>query len=201
MIKTILRLDSSLFGKQGASTQLNDQLVTHLKSRHENVQVVHRDLADEHLPHFTANFVQALSKAPNDRSAEEAAHVALADQLIRELREADILVIGAPMYNFSVPSILKTWMDHVARAGDTFKYTSTGPVGLLSDTKVYINASRGGLHKDQTTDGVVPLLKSFFSLLGLNDITVIYAEGLNMGEENRGKAFAEARQIIDSVAA
>ncbi len=201
MVTTVLRLDSSLFGRQGASSQLNNQLIEHLKSQHENLHVIERDLAAEHLPHFTADFVQALGKAPDERTAEEAARVALADQLIRELREADFVVVGAPMYNFSIPSTLKTWMDYVARAGDTFKYTSTGPVGLLSDTRVYINASRGGQHKDQVTDNVVPLLTSFFHLLGLTDVTVIYAEGLNMGEENRSKAFADARQIINSVAA
>lgn len=197
----ILRLDSSIFSGGGASTQLNDQLVEHLQGQYGDTQVVRRDLASEPLPHFTVEYIQALGKAASERDSREAAQVALADELIRELREADILVVGAPMYNFTVPSTLKTWMDYVARAGDTFKYTSTGPEGLLKETKVYINASRGGMHKDQVTDGVVPLLNSFFALLGLTDVTVIYAEGLNMGTDNRDKALAKAQQTINTVAA
>lgn len=197
----ILRLDSSIFSGGGASTLLNDQLVEHLQTQYGDTRVVRRDLASEPLPHFTAEYIQALGKAAGERDPGEVAQVALADELIRELREADILVIGAPMYNFTVPSTLKTWMDYVARAGDTFKYTSTGPEGLLKETKVYINASRGGMHKDQVTDGVVPLLKSFFALLGLTDVTVIYAEGLNMGTDNRDKGLAKAQQTINTVAA
>lgn len=201
MATRLLRLDSSIFGAQGASTQLNDKLVADLRARHPDLEVVHRDLAAEPLPHFTVEFVQALGKAPTARTETEDAQVALANQLIQELRAADLLVIGAPMYNFTVPTTLKTWMDYVARAGDTFKYTASGAVGLLHDTRVYINTSRGGLHKDQATDGIVPLLTSFLALLGLTDVTVIYAEGLNLGEDSRSQSLAEAQRTIHALAA
>lgn len=197
----LLRLDSSIFGNAGASSQLNDQLVAYFSSRYPDLEVQHRDLAQQTLPHFSASFVGALGKSPEQRSQEEQAQVALADELIRELREADLLVIGAPMYNFTIPTTLKTWMDYVARAGETFKYTSSGPVGLLRDTRVYINTSRGGLHRDQTSDGIVPLLKNFFALLGLTDVTVIYAEGLNLGDGSREQALSEAGQSINNLAA
>jgi FMN-dependent NADH-azoreductase len=201
MTTKILRLDSSIFGAGGASTQLNEQLVESLRNRYGEVEVFHRDLAQNPLPHFTVDFVQALGKAPSERTPEENQQVALADQLIDELQQADVLVVGAPMYNFSIPSTLKTWMDYVARAGTTFQYTAAGPQGLLNGTRVFISASRGGQHKDQATDSVVPLLQNFFSLLGLADVAVIYAEGLNMGEDTRARALAEAAQAINSVAA
>lgn len=196
MTTRVLRLDSSIFGNGGASTQLNDQLIASLRERLGELQITHRDLAHNPLPHFDAAFVQALGKAPAERSAEEAAQVALADQLIKEFRDADILVIGAPMYNFTVPTTLKTWMDFVARAGDTFKYTEKGPVGLVGEKKIYINTSRGGLHKGQPSDGVVPLLQSFFAMLSLTDVTVIYAEGLTLGGDSRSKGLAEAERAI-----
>lgn len=196
MSTKVLRLDSSIFGSGGASTQLNEQVIETLKSRHGDVEVVHRDLARKPLPHFTVEFIQALGKAPEERTAEEAAQVALADQLIKELREADILVIGAPMYNFTIPTTLKTWMDYVARAGETFKYTENGPVGLVGDAKIYINTSRGGVHKGQPTDGIVPLLKSFFAMMSLTDISVVYAEGLTLGGDSRSKGLAEAERAI-----
>lgn len=201
MSKTILRLDSSVFGNQGVSAQLNDHLVEQIRAQHGDVRVLQRDLAQQALPHVTSEFIGALGKSAGERTPEEAAQVALADQLIDELRQADYLLVGAPMYNFTIPSTLKTWMDYVARAGDTFKYTANGAVGLLTETQVFISASRGGVHRDQYTDNVVPLLTSFFSLLGLSDIHVIYAEGVNMGDDGRNQALTAARQAIESVAA
>ncbi len=201
MSKTILRLDSSVFGNQGVSAQLNDHLVEQIRTQHGDVRVLQRDLAEQALPHVTSEFIGALGKPAGERTPQEAARVALADQLIEELRQADYLLVGAPMYNFTIPSTLKTWMDYVARAGDTFKYTANGAVGLLTQTQVFVSASRGGVHRDQYTDNVVPLLTSFFSLLGLSDIQVIYAEGVNMGNDGRNQALSAARQAIESVAA
>ena len=201
MTTTVLRLDSSIFGSGGTSSQLNDRLITSLRKRHDDLSVIHRDLAGQPLPHFDAAYVQALGKPEQERSPEEIAQIALADELIDELRRADILVVGAPMYNFTVPSTLKTWMDYIARAGTTFKYTESGPVGLLPDTKVYINTSRGGLHRDQISDGIVPLLATYFTLLGFNDLKVIYAEGLTLGDDSRRQGLARAEQSITETAA
>lgn len=200
MTTKVLRLDSSIFGEQGASTQLNDALVEHLRARLGGLDVTSRNLAAEPLPHFGAEALAALAAAPASRSAEQRRVVQLADRLIDEVRQADILVIAAPMYNFSVPSTLKTWMDYVARAGVSFKYTENGPVGLLGEKRVYVASSRGGLHRDAPSDGVAPLLHSYFALLGMKT-EIIYAEGLNLGGECREKGLSAAREQIGHLAA
>jgi len=120
----------------------------------------------------------------------------LSDRLISELREADMLLIGLPMYNFTVPSMLKAWNDHVARAGDTFEYTDTGPKGLLADKPVFLVSSMGGIHKEGESDFLRPYMKQFLGLLGISDIRFITASGLNMGEEPRAKAIAGAEAEI-----
>lgn len=201
MTTRVLRLDTSLFGAGGASSQLNDALIEKLRARHGAVEVVRRDLAAAPLPYFDAPAVAALATEPAARDAGQRELAALAERLLKEVREADILVIAAPMYNFSVPSTLKTWMDWLARAGVTFRYTEHGPEGLLGGRKVFVTSSRGGLHRDSPSDAIVPLLRSYFALLGMEDVEVIYAEGLNMGGEQREKGLAAAREQIDNLAA
>ncbi|MFA5495788.1 MAG: NAD(P)H-dependent oxidoreductase [Porticoccaceae bacterium] len=200
MTTQVLRLDTSLFGDQGASSQLSDTLIEHLQASHGELSVTRRNLAVDSLPYFGMEVITALATDPVALSGAQRALVALADQLIEEVQNADILVVAAPMYNFTVPSTLKTWMDYVARAGVTFKYTETGVVGLLGAKKVYVVASRGGIHRDAPSDAVVPLLRNYFALLG-TDIDVIYAEGLNMGDEPRARGFAAARERIKVLAA
>lgn len=196
----VLRLDSSLFGEDGISSRLCDQLVEQLRALHGELHIRRRDLAAAPLPHFGAEVLAALAAPAQERSEAQRTLVELADGLIEELREADIVVIAAPMYNFSVPSTLKTWMDYVARAGVSFRYTEQGPVGLLGVKRVYAVSSRGGLHRDAPSDAVVPLLRSFFGLLGM-PVEVIYAEGLSMGDECRDKGLVAAREQIAHVAA
>lgn len=194
MCLNVLRIDTSLFGAQGQSSQLNDAVEQHLRELHGDLHLVHRDLNQAPLPHLSAAFLQALGTPAEQRDAAQIEAVALADSLIAELQAADLVILGAPMYNFGVPSGLKSWMDYIARAGTTFKYTEQGPVGLLADKPVYIQTTRGGLHQGSANDTVVPLLTAFLNFVGLKDLRFTYAEGLNMGalkEENLAKAKAQ----------
>lgn len=199
MTTKILRIDTSLFGEQGSSSRLNQALIEKLSQTQGNVEIVHRDLAREPLPHFSAEAITAISTNPEVRTPEQAQLAKLADQLIAELQAADIVVVAAPMYNFGVPSTLKAWIDYVARAGVTFRYTSQGPEGLLTGKTLYVVTTRGGVHRDQRTDTEVPHLHTYFQFLGFTDIRTLYAEGLNMGQRDR--QFAEALANIDQLVA
>ncbi|MFL0803957.1 MAG: NAD(P)H-dependent oxidoreductase [Agarilytica sp.] len=185
----VLRIDSSLFGPEGVSHQLNTLLIEHITKTFGNVNVTARSLSSGEIPHFTYETIAAIG----------AGKAALADALIEEVQAADIIVLGAPMYNFGIPSELKAWFDHIARAKVTFEYTANGPVGLLKNKKVYVVATRGGIHKDQSTDTETPFLKTILSFVGLDDVEFIYAEGLNMGEGIRDKAIREAEQHINAL--
>lgn len=201
MALRILRLDTSLFGEQGASSQLNELVVEQLMQTHGAVEVTQRDFARHPLPHFTAQTITALNTAPEQRMPEQQHIVELADTLIAELQAADVLIIAAPMYNFSVPSTLKAWVDHVARAGVTFRYTQNGPEGLVGDKPVYVVTTRGGIHKDEPSDGAIPFLHTYLNFLGLRDIRVIYAEGLNLGGDKRIESLAHAKTAIEQLVA
>ncbi len=185
----VLRINASLFGEQGISSQLTEHLLNNLHTQHNDLQVVSRELLGDTLPHFSAEAIANISEGK----------ATLADNLISELQQADILVLGVPMYNFGIPSELKAWFDHVARAGVTFRYTENGPEGLLTGKKVYVVTTRGGFHQAQSTDVEVPFLNIMLNFLGLNDVTFIYAEKLNMGEENKAQALAQAHSHIDSL--
>ncbi len=184
-MSTVLHIDSSIFDTQGQSSTLTANLVEGLKTKH-NAEVIHRNLASEGQPHFDASTLAALG----ENRAE------LADTLIDEVQKADIVVIGAPMYNFTIPSQLKAWFDHIARAGVTFKYTESGPVGLLSGKKVYVVTTRGGQHRDSSADHVVPYLKTILNFLGLaENLKFVYAEGLALSD-HKAHALEDARETI-----
>ncbi len=144
----ILQVKSSLFSSNGQSSRLADEFVALLGEQHPAAEIVERDLAANPVPHLDAARAAALFAKPAERTAEQHAIVAESDALIDELRRADVLVLGLPMYNFGVPSQLKAWFDHIARAGETFKYTDKGSVGLLTGKKAYVFAARGGLYGD-----------------------------------------------------
>ncbi len=186
-------ITSSIFQENGVSSQLSQSAVNAVHDRFPDAVIHQRDLIASGIPHFGLDTIQSIGEN----------EAALADALIEELQAADLLVLAVPMYNFSVPSQFKAWMDHVARAGTTFKYTETGPVGLLEDKKVIVITSRGGLHHGKSTDSQSPLLKTFLGFLGLHDVSFVYAEALNMGEEQREenitKAKTQIRQLIESI--
>lgn len=196
----ILRIDTSLFSEQGVSSQLNQTLVDQLSAQFDEAQVTLRDLAKQPLPHFSAEVIAAITASAEQRTPVQAELASLADQLLAEVQQADILVVAAPMYNFGVPSTLKAWIDFIARAGVTFRYTKNGSEGLLHNKTVYIVTTRGGVHKEQVTDLQVPYLQTYFNFLGITDVRIIYAEGINMGQRDQSIALAE-KAIKQAIAA
>ncbi len=198
----LLQLNTSIFGQGGQSSQLADQFVGELQSRVTGLTVTKRDLAAEPVPHLTAEVFQAAITPAADRTHDQNEAAALADTLIEELVAADVIVLGLPMYNFSVPSSLKAWFDHVARAGATFRYTETGPQGLLdSNKKVYVFATRGGIYADTDHDFQAPFVKQFFGLLNITDVEFVYAEGLAFGEDSKNAAMEAASGQLQQLAA
>ena len=195
-MNNILRIDSSLFSEQGVSHQLANELIENLTQLAPEATIISRDLSKDDVPHLDAARISAISTAPDARTEAQQAMVAYSDQLIAEAQAADALVIGAPMYNFSVPSVLKAWFDHIARAGVTFSYTSEGPKGHLENKTAYVITTRGGQHKDQPSDTLVPYVKNMLAFVGITDVRVIYAEGLNMGGGAREQGIDSARQEI-----
>lgn len=194
-MSTLLQINSSLFGDKGNSSLLSQEFVQNWKQQNPAGKVVVRDFAKEDVPHLNAERVQALFTPADKRTAEQQAVVDYSDQLIAEIQAADAIVIGVPLYNFGVPSTLKAYFDHIARAGVTFKYTETGPVGLLTDKPVYVIATRGGVHKGQPSDSQTQFLTTLLNFLGLKNLHFIYAEGLNMGAL-KDTALTQAKETI-----
>ncbi|MEN9986713.1 MAG: hypothetical protein RI925_2215 [Pseudomonadota bacterium] len=197
---TLLQVNASL-SPLGQSDQLADRFVAAWHASHPDAQVSVRDLSAQPLAHLSADEVGAFFTPADARSTEQQALVAVSDALVDELRAADVLVLGVPMYNFGIPSTLKAYFDRLARAGVTFKYTETGPVGLLTGKKAYVLAARGGMYQDTPKDSQTAYLKDFLSFIGIDDVTFVYAEGLNMGEAGRDAALAAAHQQIAQLTA
>lgn len=193
-MKTLLYVRTSLFGAQGQSSQLAERFVVDWLVRNPGGRVVTRDLSADPVPHLTAERFQAFSSRREDRTAEQQAAVDYSDMLIDELKAADTIVLGVPMYNFSVPSTLRAYFDHVARAGVTFQYTSTGPEGLLKGRRAYVFVTRGGVYSE-AADTQTPSLRLFLSFIGLEP-QFVFAEGLALGEESRSRSLAGARELI-----
>lgn len=196
---TLLQIHSSILGDNSQSSALARQFTRQWQTQHPDGRVISRDLAADPLPHLDGTRVGAFFTDAAQRSPEQQALVAQSDALIEELRQADVVVLGVPMYNFSIPSQLKSWMDNIARAGVSFRYTSNGPEGLLGNKPVYIFTTRGGIYHANDADYQVPFLRQFFGLLGMTDIQVIYAEGLNT--DGRDAALEDARRQVDALAA
>jgi len=197
----LLQINASLFSNQGQSSQLADKFVAAWKSSNPSGQVASRNLAEQPVPHLDAErFLSFLAK-PEERSAAQQEVVAFSDKLIEELKQADTIVLGLPMYNFGIPSTLKAYFDHIARAGVTFKYTETGPVGLLTGKKVYVFATRGGLYAGTAKDSQTTYVRDFLGFIGITDVEFIYAEGLNMGEDSKNSALAKAQERLVQLAA
>ena len=200
-MSTLLKINASLFSSHGQSSQLADSFVSTWEANHAGTTMVSRDLAAEPVPHLDgARFMSFLAK-PDERTAEQHAVVAFSDALIDEVRNADMIVIGLPMYNFGVPSTLKAYFDHIARAGVTFKYTATGPEGLLTGKKAYILAARGGMYAGTPKDSQTTYVRDFLAFLGITDVEFVYAEGLNMGDESKTAALAAAHGQLAELAA
>jgi FMN-dependent NADH-azoreductase len=197
----ILQVNASARREAANSTRVADGIVERLQAAHPRAALTVRDLAVTPHPVLDEAALGALFTPADQRTPEQAARVALDDALIAEVQTHDILVLGVPMYNFGVPVQLKSWIDAIARAGVTFRYTETGPLGLLTGKTVYVALARGGLYRDTANDSQVPYLKSVLGFLGLTDVHFIYAEGLAMGADAMAKAFAQAEADIDAALA
>ena len=187
---TTLQLNTSLFGPGGQSTTLANEFVDRRRGK-----VIVRDLARDPVPHLDAARFGAFLAKPEDRTPEQQAVVDYSDALIAELREADTIVIGLPMYNFSVPSTLRAYFDHVARVGVTFKYSDKGPVGLLTGKKAYVFVTRGGVYGTEHIH--TRYVRDFLAFLGITDVEFIYAEGLAISPASKDAALAKAREVIE----
>ncbi|WUR15553.1 NAD(P)H-dependent oxidoreductase [[Empedobacter] haloabium] len=195
----ILQINSSARSSGSESTRLADEIVARVAAGKE-ANVVRRDLAAEPHPVLDESALQALFTPADQRTPAQAARVALDDALIAQAQAADVIVIGAPMYNFGITVQLKSWFDAIARAGVTFRYSASGPEGLLKGKKVYVAVTRGGMHKDGPTDSQLPHLRTFLSFLGLTDVQFVFSEGHGMGADAVARARAEARQQIEALA-
>jgi FMN-dependent NADH-azoreductase len=196
-MKTLLQIKSSIFSDGGQSSRLAERFVAAWRESNPGGRVIVRDLARDPVPHLDAARFGAFLAKPEERTPEQRAVVDYSDTLIGELKRADVVVLGLPMYNFGLPSTLKAYFDHVGRAGETFKYTEKGPVGLLTGKKVYVFAARGGMYAGTPGDTQTPFIRMFFSFIGMDDIEFVYAEGLAISEESKEKALARAQAQID----
>lgn len=181
-MKSLLIIRSSLFNGSGQSSQMVAEFARHWRTSHPEGRVLCRDLAADPLPHLTAEAFSGFGMPADQRNSAQTAATAISDSLIAELKSVDLVAVGLPMYNFTIPSTFKAWMDYVARAGVTFEYRDNGPHGLIDDKPVYVFAARGGQYQGTPTDTQTGLIKTFFGFLGLQDVRFVYAEGLAAGE-------------------
>jgi FMN-dependent NADH-azoreductase len=195
----ILQIKSSILGGNSQSSRLADEFVAQLDGQIPGTELLVRDLAADPVPHLDGARAGAFFAKPEERSAEQRAVIAYSDALIDELRRADVLVLGLPMYNFGVPSQLKAWFDHLARAGETFKYTEKGAVGLLTGKKAYVFAARGGVYGDN--DSQTQFVRQFLGFIGIADVEFVYAEGLAISPESRNNSLIAAQSRSQRLAA
>jgi FMN-dependent NADH-azoreductase len=195
----ILQINSSARSEGSHSTRLANELVDRLRASHPEAGLTVRDLSRHPHPVLDEAALGALFTPAEQRSPEQAARVALDDALIAEVQAADIVVLAVPMYNFGITVQLKNWIDAIARAQVTFKYTEQGPVGLLQGKKVYVALTRGGLYRNTPNDTQVPYLKAVLGFLGMTDVQFVYAEGLAMGADAEQQALTTARRQIGEV--
>lgn len=198
MSHSVLNVETSPLGDYSVSRKLTAKILDELQAKHADTQIVTRDLALSPLPHLSGVTVGAFFTPADQLSDEQSKALELSDELVDELFAADVIVIGAPMWNFGIPSSLKAWIDHIARAGRTFKYGASGPESLLpSGKKVFITSSRGGVYSSvpmEIMDHQESYLKTILGFIGLDDVTVIRAEGVAKGEE----AVKNAMEIAES---
>jgi len=198
-MKTLLKLNTSIFGENGASSRLTDAFVARWLAAHLGARVIERDLATDPVPHLTADVFAGFNAQPGERSPAQQAAVDVSDALIDELKRSDVLVLGLPMYNFGVPSTLKAYFDYIGRGGETFRYTENGPEGLLTGKEAYVLAARGGVYDGAPSETETSYVRQFLSFLGIADIEFVYAEGLALGDAARTVAFESAARAIEQL--
>ena len=194
-MSTLLLVQSSLLGEGGQSSQLASRFVGQWAAKNPGGRVIVRNLSSDPVPHLTADRFQAFLTPPEACTTEQQAIVAYSDQLIDELKSANVVVFAVPTHNFSVPSVLRAYFDHIARAGVTFQFSASGPQGLLVGKKAYVFITRGGI-LPEGADTQTAYLRQFLGFIGLNDIEVVHAQGLSLGEDVRVKSLDTARHSI-----
>ena len=187
----VLALKSSILGDYSQSTKLVEEFIKNV----DQDKLTVRDLAANPLPMLDFSVATAL-RATEDLSQDQQSIVDLSNTLIEEIKAADTLVIAAPMYNFTIPTQLKNWIDLIARAGVTFTYTEHGVKGLIEGKKAIVVTTRGGIHKDAATDSMTPYLRTVLGFVGITDVEFVYAEALNMGEDAAAKGISEAQSQL-----
>ena len=192
----ILQINSSARVEGANSTRLANTVTARLQAKHPGATVTVRDLAVTPHPVLDAAALGALFTPADQRTPEQAARVALDDALIAEVQAHDAIVLGKPLYHSGVPVQLKTWLDAIARAGVTFRYTANGPEGLIQGKKVYVAFARGGIYRDTPADSQTPYIQTILGFLGMTDVKYIHAEGLAMGPEAVDKAFTQAEDDL-----
>jgi FMN-dependent NADH-azoreductase len=199
-MSTILVIDSAVSGEASVSKQLVREAVAALTADGA-ARIIYRDLGSDPIPHLTEATLAGVRGVPTSEAERDTR--ALSDELIAELRTADTIVIGAPMYNFSVPTGLRAWFDHVMRAGETFRYSEAGPEGLLAGKRVIVIESRGGLYSEgpaQAVDFQEPYLRHLLGFVGLTDVTFVHAEKIGYGPDARDEAIAKATAQLRTAA-
>lgn len=196
----VLIIESSARQQDSVSRQLTREFTQQWQAAHPTDTLGLRDLALNPVPHLDADLLGGWMKPEAQRSAAEVQALLRSNELTDELLAADVLVLAAPMYNFTIPSTLKAWLDHVLRAGITFKYTPTGPQGLLSGKRAIVLTARGGIHAGASSDHQEPYLRQVMAFIGIHDVTFIHAEGLNMSGDFHEQGLNQAKAKLAAVA-
>lgn len=192
----LLVINTGLNGEDSNSNKFTALYLQVRKSSGLTDVITHRDLNKQAIPHLTAAEMQAWMTPQEQRSDKQVELANLSDELIEELFEHDIVVIGMPMYNMGIPSTFKTYIDRITRAGKTFSYTENGPQGLVKNKRVIILAARGGMYQGTPLDTQTDYIKTIFGLMGITEVDFIYAEGLNMGEQVAENAWQQANEEL-----
>lgn len=200
----VLHVDSSINGAKSVTNQLSAGIVSRLKASHPEIQVTYYDLNQNPLPYLSSATFAAMGKDEADRNDAEKTELAAAGKALEDFMSADVVVLGAPMYNFSVPTQLRGFLDRLAVAGKTFRYTANGPEGLSGGKRVIVASGRGGVYSQpeamQALDHQESYLKTFFAFLGIQEVEIIRAEGVALGPDHAEKALAAAREQIQQIA-
>ena len=196
--RKLLKIQASLFQNDGQSSLLTSEFAQNWLAANPGGEIIVRDLARNPVPHLDLERFQAFNSDPASRTPAQQAVVDFSDTLIDEIRSADVLVFGVPMYNFSVPSSLHAYFDHVARAGVTFEYTAEGPKGLLTGKKAYVVITRGGFYGEDHAQ--TNFIRQFLGFIGIQDVEFVHAEGLAVGDEAREQALSSARAQLAQLA-
>jgi FMN-dependent NADH-azoreductase len=197
----LLQINASINNGNGQSSQLANRFVAAFRSSRPEARIMLRDVAAQPVPHLDGERFAAFITPAERRTAAQKAAVAYSDSLIDELKQADLIVLGLPMYNFGIPSQLKAYFDHIARAGVTFKYSEQGPVGLLTGKRALVFAARGGVYAGSPLDTQTGYVRDILRFIGIGDVEFVYAEGLNISPQSKEAGLAKALAEIERLAA